>query len=138
MDLPAELRIKVYEIALEDYIDEILAPTYSHRRPNYHGALGLLMTSKTQRLESAHAMLPLATAEYDRREADFNRAERQGAGLSYLFAGHQTAARLEARRVFYNGYATYFLKWMPQLALLIDSPSCLYDQQWDLLWECPI
>lgn len=76
MDLPAELRIKVYQIAMQDYIKAILRPKVikqsSPARPHlrYRSALALLQTSKTQRLESAHAMLPLATAEYHKRRDD--------------------------------------------------------------------
>lgn len=131
MDLPAGLRIKVYKIAVRDYIEAILRPKAkaikqsSPARPElrYRGALALLQTSKTQRIESAHAMLALATAEYHRRRKDD--ALTTNTYASYDADPDDGYPLLCLNRAFMAKRAMHVLKYMLEWGLSLDSADHL-------------
>jgi hypothetical protein len=67
MRLPAEIRLYIYDLALEDILTQIESTTscyYLNRgtKLDCRGALALLLTSKAIRAESSDGVLPLATA----------------------------------------------------------------------------
>jgi hypothetical protein len=67
MQLPLELRVMVYKLALQDIVDPILSSDsrdVEEPKP-FHGALALLHTSQLVRLESCSAMDPITTAHRD-------------------------------------------------------------------------
>jgi hypothetical protein len=67
MQLPAEIRLRICELALEDILTQIEASTssYYHVRGtklDCRGALALILTSKAIRAEFSDGVLPLVTA----------------------------------------------------------------------------
>jgi hypothetical protein len=64
MQLPPELRVMVYKLALQDVVDPILsADSGDAKEPKqFHGALALLHTSQIVRRESCRAVIPIARA----------------------------------------------------------------------------
>jgi hypothetical protein len=67
MQLPPELRVMVYKLAIQDIVDPILsADSGDAKEPKqFHGALALLHTSQLVRLESCGTMRPIARAHHD-------------------------------------------------------------------------
>lgn len=56
MKLPPEIRLEIYRLALEDTLD---SPAMHSRVLRPRGALGLLLTNKLIRAESAKEMHPI-------------------------------------------------------------------------------
>jgi hypothetical protein len=63
MQLPPELRVMVYKLALQDMVDPILCsgPGDAEDPKAFHGALALVHTSRLVRLESCRDMYSIVT-----------------------------------------------------------------------------
>ena len=66
MKLPIELRLQIYNLAIQETIEHAFRTSTSVDGPNpkYLGALALAHTSSTMRAESVREMLPVVQAEY--------------------------------------------------------------------------
>ena len=72
LKLPAELRLAIYKLAMEDLIATLPPPNsvlMARLRPRYRGALALLHISTSIRQESTREMLPLIQAHCEKLEA---------------------------------------------------------------------
>lgn len=85
LDLPAELRLAIYKLAMEDLITTLPppdSPIMAKLRPRYRGALALLHTNRSIRQESAREMLPLIQAHWEKLEAHARSFPDRSASIS--------------------------------------------------------
>lgn len=74
LKLPPELRLQIYNFALQDTIESLDLScsdkrTYYMLRPKYYGSLALLHASRLLQSEYACEMLPVVRADLAKREA---------------------------------------------------------------------